>query len=89
MAEAGNAPGAQQGDVVISLLSAVGGVSEVTCPSADVAIAAEAGNLIGVQVRTEDGRRLFVSANNLAGIIDAPSKEREDKAPAARRQAGR
>lgn len=86
MAAAGNAPGAQQGDVVVTMLQPVGGVSEVTVPSDDVTVAAEAGNLIGVQLKTADGRRLFISAANLAGMIDAPHAE--DK-PAARRPAGR
>lgn len=75
MAAAGNAPGAQQGDVVVTLLQPVGGVGEVTVPSDDVTIAAEAGNLIGVQLKTPDGRRLFISAANLAGMIDAPHAE--------------
>jgi hypothetical protein len=72
MAAAGNAPGAQQGDVVVTLVQPVGGVGEVTVPSNDVTIAAEAGNLIGVQLLLPDGRHLFVAAGNLAGMIDAP-----------------
>jgi len=89
IAEQGNAPGAQQGDVVITLVQAVGGVSEVTVPSDDVTFAAEAGSLIGLQVRLTDGRRLFVNAGNLAGIIDAPAEgEARDKA-AARRGPGK
>lgn len=71
-AQQGNVPGAQQGEVVVTLMQPVGGVSEVTLPSNDVSIAAEAGNLIGVQLLLGDGRRLFVSAANLAGIVDAP-----------------
>jgi hypothetical protein len=86
MADAGNAPGAQKGDVVVTLLQPVGGVGEVTVPSDSVTIAAEMGNLIGVQVLLPDGRHLFVNSNNLAGMIDAPSAE--DKPP-ARRPAGR
>jgi hypothetical protein len=85
MAQAGNAPGAQQGDVVVTLLQPVGGVSEVTVPSNDVTIAAEAGNLIGVQLLLDDGRRLYVNGSNLAGIIDAPLEgdvEREEGRPA-------
>lgn len=72
MAAAGNAPGAQQGDVVVSLVQPVGGIGEVTVPSDAVTFAAEAGNLIGVQVMLDGGRRLFISANNLAGVVDAP-----------------
>ena len=86
MAAAGNAPGDNKGDVVITLMTPVGGVSEVTVPSGSVTIAAEAGNLIGVQVLLPDGRHLFINSANLAGIIDAPAAE--DKPP-ARRPAGR
>jgi hypothetical protein len=85
MADAGNAPGAQQGDVVVTMMAPVGGVQEVTVPSASVSVAAEAGNLIGVQVMMPDGRHLFIGPNNLAGMIDAPVDEK----PAGRRAAGK
>lgn len=87
MNEAGNAPGAQNGDVVITLMEPVGGIKEVRVPSREVILAAEAGNLIGLQVIGHDGRRLFVSASNLAGIVDAPAEE--DEKPAAHRGPGR
>lgn len=74
-ADQGNEPGAQRGDVVVTFLQPVGGVGEVTVPSGDVAIAAEAGNVNGVQVRLPDGRRLFAGWANVAGIIDAPAHE--------------
>jgi hypothetical protein len=48
MADAGNKPGAQQGDVVTSLLQPVAGVCEVTVPSDSVGLAAEAGSLTGM-----------------------------------------
>lgn len=80
MAEAGNAPGDNKGDVIVTLMEPVGGVQEVTVPSGDVAVAAEAGNLIGVQVMLPDGRHLFVSAANLAGMVDAPHEEKEHAA---------
>lgn len=89
MAEAGNAPGANKGDVVVTLMEPVGGVQEITVPSGDVAIAAEAGNLIGVQVMLPDGRHLFIGANNLAGMIDAPVEAHEDKPARASRAAAR
>jgi hypothetical protein len=85
MAEAGNAPGAQQGDVVVTLVKPVGGLEEVTVPSDAVTIAAEAGNLIGVQVMLPDRRRLFISANNLAGMVDAPVAAERKPAGAARK----
>ncbi len=87
MADVGNAPGTNQGDVVVTMMEPVGGVQEVTVPSADVSIAAEAGNLIGVQVMMPGGRHLFIGANNLAGIIDAPVAE--DKPARASRAAAR
>jgi uncharacterized protein YcfJ len=86
MADAGNAPGAQQGDVIITLVKPVGGVEEVRVPSNEVTLAAEAGNLIGVQVTGYDGRHLFIAAGNLAGIIDAPASddEKDDAKPVHR-----
>jgi hypothetical protein len=75
MADAGNAPGPQQGDVIVTLVKPVGGVDEIRVPSDLVSIAAEAGNLIGVQLVTADGRHLFIAGSNLAGIIDAPVKK--------------
>lgn len=68
--QAGNQPGAQQGDVTVTLLQPVGGIGEFTVPSDSVTIAAEAGNLIGLQTVVE-GRRIFVMATNVAGIVDA------------------
>lgn len=77
MAAAGNMPGANKGDVVITLVQPVAGISELTVPSGSVSIAAEAGNLIGLQVMMPDGRRLFVNSGNLAGFVDAPRGEAE------------
>ena len=87
MAAAGNAPGAQQGDVILTLTEPVGGVKEVTVPSDAVTLAVEAGQLIGVQVMMTDGRRLFASAANLAGMVDAPAAE--EAKPARTRQPGK
>jgi len=82
MAEAGNAPGAQKGDVVLTLIKPVGGVEEVTVPSDAVTFAAEAGQLIGAQVMLPDGRHLFVTAANLAGVVDAPAEHAAERKPA-------
>jgi uncharacterized protein YcfJ len=79
MNDAGNEPGAQKGDVVVTLNKPVGGIDEIRVPSDLVTIAAEAGQLIGVQLITADGRHLFVTAGNLAGIVDAPVKSDDDK----------
>jgi len=77
MADAGNAPGPQQGDVIVTLVKPVGGVDEIRVPSDLVSIAAEVGNLIGVQLVTADGRHLFIAGSNLAGIIDAPLSDQK------------
>lgn len=78
MADAGNKPGAQQGDVTITMIKPIGGIDEITVPSAGVILAAEAGQLIGVQLITPGGRHLFIAAGNLAGIVDAPLKSDDD-----------
>jgi hypothetical protein len=88
MANAGNEPGAQRGDVIITLAQPVGGVKEVTVPSAAVTLAAEAGNLIGLQVVLPDRRHLFVAAAYLVGIIDAPPASDGPKAVRPARKAG-
>jgi hypothetical protein len=83
-AQQGNAPGAQQGDVVVTFTQPIGGETEVTLPSKDVSLAAEAGNLLGVQLTLPDGRRLFAMASSVVGIVDAPldgrAREARDKA---------
>jgi hypothetical protein len=89
MAAAGNAPGDNKGDVTVTLMEPVGGVQEVTLPSGDVTIAAEAGNLIGLQLMMPDGRHLFVSAANLAGVVDAPAAEARELHAARTRQPGK
>jgi hypothetical protein len=89
MADAGNKPGAQQGDVVVTLTQPVGGVGEFTVPSGAVTIAAEAGQMIGVQAVLDDGRRLFVPAGNIAGIIDAPAEPAEPAAATGKRTPGK
>jgi len=86
LGDVGNKPGAQQGDVVVELAAPVNGLSSVTCPSADLNVAVEAGQFIAVHVMLKDGRRLFVPAGNIAGIIDAPVKtEAEPRATASPR----
>jgi uncharacterized protein YcfJ len=77
MADAGNKPGAQQGDVTVTMIKPIGGIDEITVPSAGVILAAEVGQLIGVQLITPGGRHLFIAAGNLAGIVDAPLESDE------------
>src|ERR1700733_11491086 len=77
-AQQGNAPGAQQGDVTVTFTQSVAGMEEVTLPSNDVSIAAEAGNIHGLQLVLEDGRRMFVMAGVVAGITDAPLEKADE-----------
>ena len=79
MADAGNKPGAQQGDVTVTMIKPIGGIDEITVPSAGVILAAEVGQLIGVQLITPGGRHLFIAAGNLAGIVDAPLESKHAK----------
>ena len=84
LGEQGNEPGTHKGKVTITLLTPVGGIGELTVPSAEVAIAAEAGSLIGLLVTlpTENGpRRLFVNGSNVAGIIDTAIEDDTPSAP--------
>lgn len=81
LAEMGNRPGAQQGDVTVHLISPVAGVSAITGPSGALQLAAEAGQLIGAMFLI-DGRRQFIPAANIAGIVDTEAK---DEKPAGRR----
>jgi hypothetical protein len=76
MADIGNRPGAQQGDVLIELLSPVAGVQSITCPSSAVTIAAEAGQMVGLLV-FQHGRRLFIPAANVGAVIDAPEPDQQ------------
>jgi hypothetical protein len=80
LADVGNKPGAQQGDVIVQLSVPVGGVESFTCSSDALTAAGEAGQLITLAVRLEDGRHLLVPWVNVAGIIDAPAKEARRKA---------
>lgn len=78
LAEMGNEPGAQQGDVTIHFVQPVDGAGSVTGPSGAVQVAAEAGSFIGVMVSV-DGRRLFVPSTNVAGIVDTPKEDKTEK----------
>ena len=86
-AQQGNVPGAHQGDVIVTFTQPIGGVDEVTVPSNDVTIAAEAGGIIGIQVVLPDGRRLFAMSGGVAGIVDAPL-ENEGKRDSGRPATG-
>lgn len=89
LAEMGNKPDLNQGDVVIDLIAPAGGMKSVTAASENMIIGAEAGAVVGLFVKLPDGRRLFIPGVNIAGIIDAPKTEPEPEAapdkPAARR----
>jgi len=73
LAEMGNAPGAQQGDVVIHLAAPIGGEHSFRVPSASVAAAAEGGSFLGLLMTLPDGRRMFVPAGSVPAVIDAPT----------------
>lgn len=72
LAQLGNEPGNQQGDVLIELAAPVEGQSSITCPTDTLNIAVEAGVLLALHVVLPDGRRVFIPAQNIAAIIDAP-----------------
>jgi hypothetical protein len=90
LSQLGNKPGAQQGDVVVELTAPVAGMHAITCPSIELSLALEAGAFLGAHVVLGDGRKLFVPAANIAGIIDAPpGGAPEAKTPALRPSASR
>ena len=72
LAEMGNKPDLNQGDVVIELDKAVAGQQSITAASEDMIIGAEAGQVVGLFVTLEDGRRLFIPGINVTAIVDAP-----------------
>jgi hypothetical protein len=88
LAEMGNKPGAQQGDVTVHLVSPVDGVSHLTGPSEALTLAAEAGQFIGAMFLIK-GRRQFIPATNIAGIVDTEAtdeKDEKDEKPESRRR---
>jgi hypothetical protein len=85
LAEMGNKPGAQQGDVTVHLVSPVGGTSTITGPSGALTLAAEAGQFIGAMFLI-DGRRQFIPATNIAGIVDSETKDEPDAKAEHRRR---
>jgi hypothetical protein len=78
LAELGNEPGQQQGDVTVLFVNPVDGAKEITGPSGALTIAAEAGSIVGVLVHL-DGRRMFIPGTNIAGIVDTAKKEKNGK----------
>ena len=87
LAQMGNEPGAQQGDVTVHLVSPIEGASTVTGPSGALEAAAEAGSFIGLMFMV-NGRRLFIPAGNVAGIVDTAKEEKAaDKPPRGRSSA--
>ena len=53
------------------LVAPVDGHKSYRVASGSVTLAAEGGNLIGAQLTLPGGRRLFIPAANIAGIIDS------------------
>lgn len=72
-ADQGNQPGANRGDVLVELVEPVSGEKVFRVPSGSVTVAAEQGQLVGVQVTLGDGRRMWLPATNVAAVIDAPN----------------
>ena len=74
LAQFGNKPGLDEGDVIVELAVPVDGMKSVRCATSDLQVGAEGGQVIGVFPRLPDGRHLFIPWLNVIGIIDAPSE---------------
>ncbi len=65
----GGMPGADQGDVIVALISPpYGQPHEVLVPTTDVEVFD-----LGVLVALPDGRRMYVPTGNVSAITDAPA----------------
>jgi hypothetical protein len=73
----GNAPGVDRGNVTIFLSEPVEHRKSWTVPSGAVAVAAESGVIAGLEITLAGGRRLFLLAGNVLGIIDAAEESAE------------
>jgi len=71
LAQFGNLPGLNQGDVTIELAVAVEGKNAYTVSSDDVTFGAESGNVVGLTLLLADKRHLFIPWSNVTGIVDA------------------
>jgi hypothetical protein len=71
LAQFGNLPGLNAGDVTIELGVAVEGKNAYTVDSDDVTFGAESGNVIGLSLKLADKRHLFIPWSNVTGIVDA------------------
>jgi hypothetical protein len=74
LAQFGNQPGLDEGEVLIELAQPIGGAESLRVPIGELDAAAEAGAVVGLFTRTSDGRRLFIPWSNVTGISDAPSR---------------
>ena len=79
LAEFGNRPDLNQGDVIIELGTPIDGMKSFTAASEKMTISAEGGQVLGLSVVLGDGRRLFVPWLNVTGIIDAPAESKKRK----------
>ena len=73
LAEFGNTPDPNQGDVIIELGRPIAGMKSVTAASEHLTVSAEAGQIHGLSVVLDDGRHLLIPWSNVTGIIDAPA----------------
>jgi hypothetical protein len=71
LAQFGNRPGLNAGDITIELGTPIEGKDTYTVPSDAVSFGAEGGGVIGLAVELDDGRHLFIPWGNVTGIIDA------------------
>jgi hypothetical protein len=73
--DAGNAPGTNQGDVVVELAAPVAGMESITVPSGQVTAQLSGGQLTGLTLTLADGRRMLVPWANVLAISDAPLQD--------------
>jgi hypothetical protein len=71
LAQFGNLPGLNRGDVTIELATPVEGKNAYTVDSDDVTFGAESGNVIGLTLQLADKRHLLIPWSNVTGIVDA------------------
>lgn len=74
LAQFGNKPGMDEGDVIVELAVPVDGMKTVRCPTGSLEVGAEGGQVIGLFPQLADGRHLFIPWSNVTGIFDAPAE---------------
>jgi hypothetical protein len=72
LAEMGNEPGVQRGDVCVRLAPPL---QDEWLPSGDITFLAEAGNFYGIYAHLPDGRQAYWPASSVLAIEDAVSED--------------